>query len=110
MIRWAAILCVVALPALAFPLPTIRIDPALHAWFESQHDRDGRSCCAEADGHVMADEDVRFVEGHFEVRIGDAWMAVPERAMAQGPMNPLGHPVAWWIGEHFYCLSMPAGA
>lgn len=78
-----------------------------HAWFEAQKvpDGSGRSCCAEADGHILEEEDWRIADGEYQVRIHGSWITFPNTGQGhEGNTilgetgNPMGKPVAWWLG------------
>lgn len=88
--------------------------PEWDQWFADQMQPNGGSvsCCNKADGHVLEDEDVRVVDGDYEVRTASGWLRFPNRGLGQpgntvlGPTgNPTGHWVAWYMGQTAYCLS-----
>jgi hypothetical protein len=79
-----------------------------HKWFEEQKVPDGtnRSCCAEADGHVLTEDDWRISVGEYQVHIGDDWVTFPNTGHGNAGNtilgqtgNPTGGPVAWWLGS-----------
>lgn len=75
------------------------IDPALHAWFERQKNMNGDTCCDLSDGHIISDDDVRIVNGHYEINIEGSWYSFMDYAMrgnALNDPNPTGHPIVWY--------------
>lgn len=91
--------------------PPGALDPELHAWFERQHSVVGAWCCNEADGHILSDDDWRGVGDHYEVRIADAWLSVPDTALRDtaGGRNSTGHAIVWFTSNEFgvrlYCFA-----
>lgn len=83
-----------------------------HAWFAAQKVPDELantdhplSCCAEADGHILTDDDWRIADGEYQVRTGpDRWTVFPNKGQGKPGNtvlgqtgNPTGNPVAWWL-------------
>jgi hypothetical protein len=94
----ALYLCLVG--ARADDKPPSNIDPALRAWFASQHTLKGAWCCQIDDVHVLdTDEWSVAPDGvHYQVRIHDTWYAVPDDALRRPDTpNPTGKAVAWYI-------------
>ena len=83
-----------------------RADPTLAPWFRSLTNPNhlGLSCCAEADGHILHDEDWRTVGNHYSIRIAGEWWDVPPQAVLDHVGNPTGGAVA------FYPAANDAGA
>lgn len=71
-------------------------------WFARQHNQRGGSCCGEADGHRLDDNQWRIVgsgkDTHYEVFFDEAWHAVEEWQLRQdvGDTNPTGQAVVWY--------------
>jgi hypothetical protein len=85
-----------ALPA---PPPGTDLDSPIHIWFERQQNVRGQSCCANSDGHMLDDKDVRIKGGTYEVLIEGTWYPVRLDAMrdsVRGGPNPTGHPIVWY--------------
>lgn len=68
-------------------------DPALHAWFDRLASKKGL-CCSFADGVTVEDPDVDMKDGHYRVRLGGQWIAVPDDALVTEP-NKFGRAVVW---------------
>jgi hypothetical protein len=82
-------------------------------WVISQHASNGQWCCDLGDGRPLHDDEIRYVEGHYQILYTrrhwedgtEEWIDVPAAALMRTP-NPLGVPVAWIIRAHVYCLSL----
>ena len=66
----------------------------LKSWFENLRSAGKELCCSVADGHPVADEDWRIVNEHYQVRIGDEWVTVPDQALVK-EQNRAGHAMEW---------------
>jgi hypothetical protein len=100
-----AVLVLLAATARADPPPGA--DPALHAWFERQHNINGGWCCDLGDGEILPDDAWRITATGYAVRIGDAWQDIPPHALrdtAGGP-NPTGHAILWHRGGIIFCFA-----
>jgi hypothetical protein len=73
-------------------------NPAYAPWFQSltNANRHGMSCCAEADGHILLDNQSRVVGDHYQVWIAQAWQDVPPEAVLNRVDNPTGSPVVFY--------------
>jgi hypothetical protein len=69
-------------------------DSPMHQWFENLRSAGKELCCSVADGHPVADEDWRIVNEHYQVRIGDEWVNVPDQALVK-EQNRTGHAMEW---------------
>src|SRR5262245_59666904 len=69
-------------------------------WFGEQKNRNGASCCAIADGHILNEEDVRTTGGIYvdaaRTPLGHVWLPVPPSPLISGHDNPYGKPIAWY--------------
>lgn len=72
-----------------------QVDPAIRRWIEGLTDRQGRGCCATADG-FRPEEVVWDMEGnHYKVMIKGKWYVVPEGAViTEG--NRVGYAIVWY--------------
>jgi len=89
------------LPPVAPPAQARKPDlsnPAYAPWFQSltNANRHGMSCCAEADGHILLDKQLRVVGNHYQVWIDEAWQDVPPEAVLNRVDNPTGSPVVFY--------------
>jgi hypothetical protein len=85
--------------ALTAPPPGTDLNSPTHIWFEQQHNVRGQPCCANSDGHILDDKDVRTRDGAYEVQIEGIWYPVRPDAMRdplRGGPNPTGHPIVWY--------------
>ena len=98
MIRITLAFSLMAWTALAAPPPGVEIDPALHAWFERQHNVNGGWCCDLGDGHILDDADWRAITGSYEVRIQGVWHTIPVSVMRDpgNDPNPTGKAIVWY--------------
>lgn len=86
--------------------------PEWAKWFADQIQPNGQpgvdghgvSCCNQADGHILDDNDVRIVDGDYEVHTPEVgWLRFPNNGEGQSGntvlgyvRNPTGHAVAWY--------------
>jgi len=92
-------------PALTAPPPGTDLNTPTHVWFERQHNIRGQSCCANADGHILDDNDVRINGGSYEVQIEGVWYPVRPEALrdpVNGGPNPTGHPIVWYTRRNTF--------
>jgi hypothetical protein len=73
------------------------------AWFDSLRSGKG-PCCADYDGHILADVDWESRDGHYRVRIEGQWIDVPDDAVLNQP-NKDGRTIVWpyyenWDAKH----------
>jgi hypothetical protein len=71
-------------------------DPDLAPWFQGLTAPSGMSCCAEADGHILADSEWRIIADHYEIKVKGAWVAVPQDRVLDRADNPTGGAVAFY--------------
>lgn len=97
--------------AAAKPPPGIDLNSPLHHWFHAQHSITGAWCCDISDGHILDDSQWRTHGGVYQVKIGNGWVNVPDKARrdpAGGP-NPTGHAIVWYNvtpwGIEIYCFA-----
>lgn len=69
----------------------------LRPWFESLASKKGL-CCSFADGRAVEDVDWQSKDGHYQVRLDNKWIDVPDNAVVTGP-NWLGKTVVWPIWQ-----------
>ena len=109
------LLAIVPAAARAEPPPGTDLGGPEHAWWARQHSFEGASCCGEADGFVLADEEVRVRGDGYQVLVDGVWRDVPADAMSQPDgiepnQDRRGRPKVWitsW-GE-IRCFQRPAG-
>ena len=94
-------------------------NPAYAPWFQSltNKNRFGMSCCAEADGHILRDNQLRVAGDHYQVWIDGAWQDVPPDAVLDRVDNPTGGPVVFYAlypaskdKPTIFCLVRPSDA
>lgn len=68
-------------------------DPKIHQWIESLKSGKG-PCCSDADGSALSDIDWRSGNGHYQVRIDNQWLDVPDEAVITEP-NRIGRTMVW---------------
>jgi hypothetical protein len=66
----------------------------LEPWFQSLQSKDGRYCCAKADGHPLNDGEWDIKGDNYRVFIQGEWIVVPDEAVISGP-NKFGKAVVW---------------
>src|SRR4051812_35273779 len=54
--------------------------PELNEWFDKLQSGKGL-CCSLSDGETVADPDWRTAHGHYQVRLDNEWIDVPEDAV-----------------------------
>ena len=97
-----ATVSVLALIALLF---SIRISPARddegryatspnHEWVKSLHSPAGAWCCDISDGRALVDADWRSRDGHYQIRLREDWLDVPDSAVIKEP-NRIGQVIVW---------------
>src|SRR4030088_3129662 len=67
----------------------------LKAWFDRLASGKGL-CCSMADGEAVADPDWESMNGHYRVRLWDAWLAVSGGALLSDP-HRAGRTMVWPI-------------
>lgn len=65
-----------------------------HDWVKSLHSPAGAWCCDITDGRALTDADWRSKDGHYQVKLRDDWLDVPEDAVITQP-NKIGLTIAW---------------
>lgn len=102
-----ALLALLLLIAFAIPgsaRPPFGSDPTSPTaqWFARQHNQRGGSCCGEADGHRLDDNQWRIAgtgaATHYEVFFDDEWHVVDDWMLRQdaNDPNPTGKAVVWY--------------
>lgn len=67
--------------------------PEIRQWFNGLHS--GKEpCCSNADGVIVDDPDWRSKDGHYEVRLDNEWVVVPDDALITEP-NRVGRTMVW---------------
>jgi hypothetical protein len=102
----------------AHAAPPSSSDPAFAPWFESlTNPATGISCCAEFDGHILANKLVRVAGDQYQVNIAGIWRVVPSAAVLDRIDNPTGEWVVFYssaadsdptVAPMIYCLVRPA--
>jgi hypothetical protein len=90
--------------------PPAHVDPALAPWFQTlANPVSGMSCCAEYDGHILANGDWRATANGYQVQIAGTWRDVPAQAVLNHVANPTGGAVAFFPpgGAPIYCFVRP---
>lgn len=67
----------------------------LKSWFDGLRSGKG-PCCSDADGTALSDVDWETKDGHYRVRIENAWWDVPDDAVIREP-NRYGRTMVWPI-------------
>ena len=78
MIRWFGV------PTMAAVL-AVTVGASAHDWYTGLKDERGLDCCGGRDCAPVAPEDLRWVDGRPEIRIGGEWWPVPESAFLRAP-------------------------
>ena len=65
----------------------------LKEWFNRLASGKGL-CCSFADGYVVEDPDWKSSNGHYQVRIENEWVEVPDDAVITAA-NKFGRPMVW---------------
>lgn len=63
--------------AFGMPPPGTDLSGAEHAWWECNKQPNGVSCCSEADGHSLSDNQWRIDPPSYDVRVEGDWFVVP---------------------------------
>jgi hypothetical protein len=84
------LLILLASPAFAHPPPGTNLSSAEHIWWECPKDNAGKSCCSEADGHVLGDDQWQTVEANGR-------MFYQVRIHTPGPQDKWDGPLTDWI-------------
>jgi hypothetical protein len=66
-----------------------------HDWVKSLHSPAGMWCCDISDGRALVDADWRSHDGHYQVRLREDWIDVPEDAVITEP-NRIGQTIVWF--------------
>lgn len=93
--------------AWARPPDGVRLDPALHSWFESLTMPGTKfSCCSTADCRPA---DYRMTSSGYEAWLDDKWIAVPALTVLVGQTNPIGRAVVCRTPNGTILCFVPAG-
>lgn len=88
------------------PPPNTDVYGTTHLWFDSLHNKNGTSCCTEADCHILTRDEWRRDAIGYEVKIHDQWQRVPPDKLTQSSI--FSTPVACWSSADFlYCFAPP---
>jgi hypothetical protein len=82
-------------------------------WVTTQHAPSGQYCCDLSDGRPLKAEEIRVVDGHYEVLYTkkhwiyatEEWLKVPDEAILH-QLSPVGYPIVWVAGERVFCLAL----
>lgn len=104
LIAWGCLSC----PAVArYKAQYAQASPKIHAWYESQHNALGQSCCLSADGHDYYGNVTFNKDGSVVL---DGGYKVPSFMVLHGP-NPTGHGVWFYMdgygGRTTFCFALP---
>ena len=83
-------------------------DPQLQAWYSSQYNAQGKSCCAQSDAYAYYGDYTINADGSVEFDSGDVHHKVPADKVLLGT-NPTGHAVWWHAGNTTYCFAPGGG-
>jgi hypothetical protein len=109
-----------ATPVLARPPPPGSEDAAIMKdyaeWVTGQHAPSGQYCCDLSDGRPLKPDEIRSVNGHYEVLYTkrhwdygtEEWLEVPKEALLP-QLSPVGYPIVWIFRGRVYCFAQ-AGA
>jgi len=103
-------------PAFAKPPEGVKIDPAIHEWFEALVRADGVHCCGVGDCRVAAPNEVRTSANGYEVLLNGGWEPVPDSMVIHRENGPLAativcksHYESAELDERLYCVIPYAG-
>lgn len=99
MIRRAALLCLLAGPAVALPPPGADPNSEIYKWFDRQENINNQGCCGQGDGHTLEDNQWRTAGTVYEVFIDGLWHKIASSQMlrrAREDPNPTGKAVVWY--------------
>ena len=71
-----------------------QVSPDIKKWVEGLTDRQGRGCCATADGFRPDEVDWDIAENSYRVMIGGKWFTVPDGAVIK-ETNRIGYALVW---------------
>ena len=79
--------------------------PELNTWFDSLKSGKGL-CCSFADGFAISDVDWESNGGHYQVRLENNWIDVPDEALITEPGRWENHglAIAIWPSNHHSVL------
>ncbi len=85
-------------------------DSPNRAWFRGLLNNDGQSCCDIADGQRIDDTDWRTTaDGHYQVKVNDAWITVPDYAVLNPRNRPVDYAVLWIYHGKITCFLVGSG-
>lgn len=67
-----------------------------HEWVHGLHSPSGSWCCDITDGHAISNVDLQTKDNHYQVRIENQWIVVPDSAVITEP-NRIGVAIVWYI-------------
>ena len=70
------------------------VSPEMKQWIGSLNNKDGIHCCTAVGGFRPKQVEWRIGLDSYFVKVGGAWLFVPDEAVIKGP-NLLGHAVVW---------------
>ncbi len=110
-----------ASPVLARPAPPGSTDEAImhdfRDWITHQNAPTGQYCCDLSDGRPLMADEVRVVNGHYEVIYTKKhwpdgtgqWLPVPKEAILP-QLSPVGYPIAWIVDGRVICFAITGAA
>ncbi len=80
------------------------------SWFRGLLNNEGQSCCDVADGQRIEDADWRSTaDGHYQVKINDAWVTIPDYAVLNPKNRPVDYAVLWIYKGRIMCFLVGSG-
>jgi hypothetical protein len=104
-------------PALARPPPSGSEDAAIMhdfiEWVTTQSSPSGQYCCDLSDGRPLHAEEIRIIDGHYQVLYTkkhwengtEQWLQVPKEAILP-QLSPVGYPIVWILDARVYCFAL----
>lgn len=79
-------------------------------WFNALRNHDGQLCCDVADGQRIEDADWRSTaDGHYQVRLNDQWITVPDYAVLNPRNRPVDYAIVWIYQGRIMCFMVGSG-
>ena len=104
-------------PALARPPAPGSEDAAIMhdfvEWITTQSSSTGQYCCDLSDGRPLHADEIRVIDGHYQVLYTkrhwdngtEQWLQVPKEAILP-QLSPVGYPIVWILNAHVYCFAL----
>jgi hypothetical protein len=100
--------------AVGRPPPNSDPNTPIAKWFARQYNMRGGSCCGEADGHRLNDNQWRIAGNHYQVQIDNVWYPIEDWQLRRdvNDANPTGQAIVWYNydrskynGTQIYCFT-----